>query len=643
MSKTPLFSFTRRIERPVAPQEGLEPFLEMTCMAMVVYDERSRQVQNANRLFAQIAGVPQNELAGRNLDTLLPGWESGRAAAPDGAGLRVTILPQPPKGVQALAITPEKPTGSAPDPARYLDFWARLAQLWRAQEAPDLPAALDAALAAAQAVCGADTLAVYRLLPDQPLLRRCCGLGAEGVLPDELPAQELATLHRARLWEAGKRVMGALQRAGRAAGLVYLAAAPVGHERAIVGVAVIGGRKPPDAGFGAQFDGVSGVALLQPIAELLATAVSNLHQQAARAEKLSEQIAIQERNMRVAKALDDQATTGTILLDPQLRILRMNLAAEHALGYTTAEIAGVTVEHALIGAEGLSSVLAEALQGASTYHMDEQRLYRRNGEAFLARLNVLAVGHEGQVERIVVFIDDLSEEENARRLTQQLEQRALLGEVMAVFAHEVRNPINNISTGLQVMGMDLPPDDPRQETIGRMLQDCDRLAELLRGVLAYARPSEYEMEPLNVGSVLNRLLERMQGRIAAKNVQHSLYVEEGSPLVMGNLRALEQVFNNLVNNALQAMEPQGGRLILKVTPISQDGRLYLEISVADTGPGISREAQERLFKPFFTTEKNGTGLGLAIVKRIVTAHKGVITLESFPGGTIFRIRLPAVV
>jgi PAS domain S-box-containing protein len=631
-------------------------------MAMVTYDERSRRIQAANAPFAELAGVSLDTLLGSELDTLLAGWESGRAALPNGASVRVAALPQPPKDVQALAIVPETPATKVPDAGRYLDFWGKLARLWRAQVAPDLQAALEAALTAVQEISAADVLAVYRLLPDQPLLKRYCGLGAEGILPDELPAQELATLHRARLWEHGKRATGALQRSGRTAGLIYLAAAPLGGalgsalggetqgdaERGGIGVVVVGGRSLPDPGCAAPSKNAAGAALVQPIVELLAAVVANLFQQASRIESLSAQVAIQERKLRLAQAVEDQATRGMIVLDTDLRITRMNLAAERILGYTGTEIAGAAVGQALIGdefvaaADGLGAVLAEAIQGTSTYRTDDVRLYRRNGEVFLARLGVLAVSHLGRVERVIVFIDDLSEEEYTRLQTQQLEQRALLGEVMAVFAHEVRNPINNISTGLQVMAMDLLSDDPRQESIGRMLQDCDRLAELLRGVLAYARPSEYEMEPLEVGGLLRRLLERMQGRITAKNVQHSLYVEAGSPLVMGNLRALEQIFSNLVNNALQAMEAQGGRLILKVVPVSEDGRLYLEISVADTGPGITREAQERIFQPFFTTEKNGTGLGLAIVKRIVTAHKGSITLTSFPGGTIFRVRLPAM-
>ena len=267
-------------------------------------------------------------------------------------------------------------------------------------------------------------------------------------------------------------------------------------------------------------------------------------------------------------------------------------------------------------------------------------LYRRYGEAFLALVRIFPVMQADKIEQIIVFIADLSEQEQTRLHTQQLEHRALLGEVTAIFAHEVRNPINNISTGLQLMAMNLPEDDPNQETIARMLQDCDRLAELIKSVLAFSRPMDYEMEPVDLPLLLKRLIERLRPRITHLNVNYELTAEPDCPPIRGNLRALEQVFSNLITNALQAMGEKGGNLFIKVQPVHYEGHKYIEVSVADTGPGIPKELQDRVFHPFFTTERGGTGLGLAIVKRIITAHKGTIRLTSFPGGTIFHVQLP---
>jgi signal transduction histidine kinase len=125
------------------------------------------------------------------------------------------------------------------------------------------------------------------------------------------------------------------------------------------------------------------------------------------------------------------------------------------------------------------------------------------------------------------------------------------------------------------------------------------------------------------------------------NVKYHLQADPRLPCILGNPRALEQVFNNLITNAIHAMSETGGHLALKVQRIDgPEGRNYVEVSVADTGPGIPKEQQERIFQAFFTTNRNGTGLGLAIAKRIITAHKGNIRVTSFPGGTIFHVQIP---
>jgi signal transduction histidine kinase len=288
-------------------------------------------------------------------------------------------------------------------------------------------------------------------------------------------------------------------------------------------------------------------------------------------------------------------------------------------------------------------MLINALDGLPTLKAENLHIYRRNGETFLAQVSVLPARIEDSIQGTILLIQDMSEKEQIQAQAQQLEQRALLGEVTAIFAHEVRNPINNISTGLQLMGYNLPNDDPNQEIIGRLQADCDRLGELMKSVLAFSRPTEYEMESVAIGPLLNRLLERQRSRNATPPIQTHMQIEPGTPDVRGNARALEQVFSNLITNAAQAMSDTGGSIAVKVRQVvAGEERRYIQIDVADNGPGIPKELQERIFQPFFTTKPNGTGLGLAITKRIITAHKGNIQVSSFPGGTVFHVQLPAM-
>ena len=113
-----------------------------------------------------------------------------------------------------------------------------------------------------------------------------------------------------------------------------------------------------------------------------------------------------------------------------------------------------------------------------------------------------------------------------------------------------------------------------------------------------------------------------------------------APKVMGNWRSLEQVFTNLISNAVEAMEKTGGTLAIKISPCLVADRPHVEVSISDTGPGIPEEIRKRLFEPFVPNKSGGTGLGLAITKRIVIAHRGNIDVSSVPGGTIFRVTLP---
>jgi signal transduction histidine kinase len=285
-----------------------------------------------------------------------------------------------------------------------------------------------------------------------------------------------------------------------------------------------------------------------------------------------------------------------------------------------------------------------ALQGITTPNLGDVHLHRRDGTDFPAEVSTVPIHHNNSTLGVFVIIRDRSESEQIRARTHQLEQRALLGEVTAVFAHEVRNPINNISTGLQLMADDIEKDDTNQELIKRMLHDCGRLTNLMESVLTFSRSGNYAVVPLMIVELLERLMKLWTPRMNRLNIEPLLQISDNQLQVRGDKRALEQVFTNLISNAIQAMqELGGGTLAVKISlDANGNGRSMVQVDVTDTGPGIPEENRPRIFEPFFTTKKNGTGLGLAITKQIVTAHKGSINLTTFPGGTVFHVNLPAI-
>ena len=125
------------------------------------------------------------------------------------------------------------------------------------------------------------------------------------------------------------------------------------------------------------------------------------------------------------------------------------------------------------------------------------------------------------------------------------------------------------------------------------------------------------------------------------NIKYQIQADQSVPPIEGDYRALEQVFTNLINNAIEAMESSGGMLSIKIRHVTEAGeQSHIEVNISDTGPGIPVDLREKIFEPFFTTKQHGTGLGLAIVKRIITAHKGSISVTSILGGTNFVVQFP---
>ncbi|MBS3751070.1 MAG: hypothetical protein KGY39_06135, partial [Anaerolineales bacterium] len=247
-----------------------------------------------------------------------------------------------------------------------------------------------------------------------------------------------------------------------------------------------------------------------------------------------------------------------------------------------------------------------------------------------------------EVQGVLIFLQDISKEEKVRIRTQQLERRALVGQMNAIFAHEIRNPINNITSGIQLLDKTLPGNDPNRQVIEGLNDDCDRLTHIVDTVLTFSKSQSYQRTPIDLPNLINQILNRWYPRMKRTRVKHVTKIEGDLPKVLGDYRALGQVFNNLISNSVRAMEEtDGGVLSIRMKPHRKlDGNPAVQIDVLDTGPGIPQEIQKHIFEPFFTTKPDGTGLGLSITKQIITMHEGTIDLNPMPEGTSFRIVLP---
>lgn len=236
--------------------------------------------------------------------------------------------------------------------------------------------------------------------------------------------------------------------------------------------------------------------------------------------------------------------------------------------------------------------------------------------------------------------------ESQRQLSQS-EKLAALGQVTATIAHQIGTPLNSISGYIQLMlqeGNLQPTDQNRLRIIESQL---DRLADSFRNLLSYTSQPKPQLKPLDVNEVLKEFLPLSELWLRARNITLYSHLSPNLPLILGDVTSLQTLFLNLITNALDAM-PNGGTLTIKTqkissSPFENGNKEWLEVSITDTGIGISEETKKKIFDPFFTTKKigEGTGLGLSICEKIVKDHSGRLEVYSKVGkGSTFSVYLP---
>ena len=219
------------------------------------------------------------------------------------------------------------------------------------------------------------------------------------------------------------------------------------------------------------------------------------------------------------------------------------------------------------------------------------------------------------------------------------ERLSAMGNMAAAVAHEVRNPLNAISMGLQRLKMEFQPNEDLEgysRLTGLMMGEVHRLNSIVEQFLSLARPIEIKAEALPLAEVLKELAALQESSARESNVHIQVIAAPNLPPLKADPSHLTQVLLNLMLNGLQAM-PDGGTLTLEAKVLKDQ---FL-IAVSDTGSGIAPEHQRRIFEPYFTTKVKGTGLGLAISRMIIEAHGGTLIVFSKMGqGSRFEISLP---
>lgn len=347
--------------------------------------------------------------------------------------------------------------------------------------------------------------------------------------------------------------------------------------------------------------------------------------------------------LHLQSTLLERVASGVLLLDSQGRILIANEPAAHLLGYSADEIVGMPYNAVMITRRPIDECLKPALAGVAGDPV-KLMLINRDGNEVPVRLSATPLG-DAQDAGVLVVIEDLSASKEQDEQARDVDRVTFLAEVSPVLAHEIRNPLMTIQTGVQLLANKIQEDDPLHETMAMIIDEIRRLDVLLADFLSAARPVELRLMPCMVSDLLKGIVAKRSAELQRRNIQVREGFAPDTPPALGDRTRLEQVFTNLIDNAIQAMGGDGVlTLECGVANGAAGGTPRVWAAVGDTGPGIADEVKERVFKPFYTTKKSqgGTGLGLPISLRIVNAHNGVLNLESHPGaGTIFTVTLPA--
>jgi len=255
----------------------------------------------------------------------------------------------------------------------------------------------------------------------------------------------------------------------------------------------------------------------------------------------------------------------------------------------------------------------------------------------------------------------LRERELHERHLIQSEKLASLGTLLSGVAHELNNPLSNISTSAQILAEEMGSGngDLASELVRQIGEQTDRARNIVRSLLEFSRDREFRKEPLPLRPLVEETVRFLKGQIPpGVSVEVAVPAEITLP---GDRQRLQQVFLNLVKNAVEAVPPETGRVVVSARRVPAGAALQadaalvvhgaglpggdvVEIEVRDNGPGIPAEIRKKIFDPFFTTKDvgKGSGLGLFVVYEIIEEHDGGIAVESAPGGgTLFTIRLPA--
>ncbi|HXD20411.1 MAG TPA: PAS domain S-box protein [Vicinamibacterales bacterium] len=358
---------------------------------------------------------------------------------------------------------------------------------------------------------------------------------------------------------------------------------------------------------------------------------------------LSERVQLEER-LRASearwRAVFESAVDAIIVIDGRGNVEAYNDAARRLFGYTEQEVVGQNVSMLMPSPyhEEHDGYLARYVQTGVQKIIGLGREVtgkRKDGTTFPLHLSVGETSLGGE-RKFTGILHDLSARVAMEEQLREQAALARLGEMAAVLAHEVKNPLAAVRGAVEVIGRRLPGDSRESGVVKEIVNRIDSLNELMKDLLLFARPPRPHPVPVELRSLVSSTAELLREDPALNSVR--VVIDGDAARVLADPGLLQIVFLNLMVNGAHAMRGDG-RITISIATADSRCRIAFE----DTGPGIPPDIRQKIFTPFFTTKSRGTGLGLATARRLVEAHRGTIDIDCPPGGgTTVTVQLPAI-
>jgi PAS domain S-box-containing protein len=353
-------------------------------------------------------------------------------------------------------------------------------------------------------------------------------------------------------------------------------------------------------------------------------------------------------DLRQLSTAVEEAPDGIQITDLDGCILYSNKAAEGIFGFSAGEFRGKHIKEIHANPEFVSSVIIPRIKETGRW-VGELMARNRGGREFPIWLNTSMVkDNQGKPMAMVGVIRDLTERKEMEKLERQLlhsDKLATVGLLAAGIAHEINNPLGNISLYAQMLQKKATDENTRGKLV-IINDEANRAALIVKELLDFSRPSEPDKSPIDINKEIDKVLSILSLQLKDLSVRSPLLKDirintdlGHLPLIQADSGQIKQVIMNILTNSVQSVAKNGE---IMVRTVAKEG--FVEISISDNGCGIPKENLTKIFDPFFTTKEHGrgTGLGLSISYGIIKRHNGSIEVESETGkGATFTIKLPA--